>query len=367
MATYPTSLSNAFEYKVKPVASIIDSDIKERALRQAVREMSVHLPDIRTFDEVGDGTKRPAMSSKLRAAIFALGGRPLERLLGIENPVDLDPPQDWEDDDWDIAPRTMMCLIHPTSPTTWVLKERVVPAAEAFRVTAEVAHDYQLPTPDAPTITGTAGANAWVYKVAARDSAGVTAASSATTFNSAAATLAALAGDPHTLTWPMVPYATSYDVYLTSAPGGSGATTGKIANTTALTLVHDTENGDAAAAPSTNTTETTLPEPARDPTAARGGSIALDAVMSYNVTSTGDGTGGAPIEWGEVIDNAAKLKAVLDAEFAMFVKKIVPGLKEAGGGGAGSVRATVAFQNFQPDAVYGEPVLSLYRDRSRRA
>ena len=125
MATYPTSLLNAFTRKVKPVAAIIDADATEAALRQAVREVSVHLPDLRTYDHVGNGTYRVAISATLRAALLAIGGMPLERLISIENPVDLTPVREWEDEDWDISPRSRL-------PLYFVLKGRPPVCCQAF-------------------------------------------------------------------------------------------------------------------------------------------------------------------------------------------------------------------------------------------
>lgn len=106
-----------------------------------------------------------------------------------------------------------------------------------------------LATPGAPTVTpiGTTGAQAYSYRIVARNSSGVTLAGTAGTTATGNATLSAT--NYNQVTWTAVPGAESYDVY-----GRTAGTELFIANTTATTYNDQTNAAPSGALPGANTT-----------------------------------------------------------------------------------------------------------------
>lgn len=135
----------------------------------------------------------------------------------------------------------------PTVNTTGIVNEPVISGD---------LNILQLTTPVNVVATpqGTVGSTTITYKIVARNSVGVTAASSAGTTTTANATLAT--ANNVLVTWNPVPGAVSYDVYRTAA-GGTPSTTGKLANVLASTGTSYTDigaAGDTTTAPTVNTT-----------------------------------------------------------------------------------------------------------------
>lgn len=111
----------------------------------------------------------------------------------------------------------------------------------------------QLATPALPVVTvvGVAGSTTCTYKVVAKTTNGVSAASAGGSTTTANATQTT--ANYNTITWDAVPGAISYDIYRTAG----GAAQGKIANVLAsatLSLNDTALAGDSAAAPTLNTT-----------------------------------------------------------------------------------------------------------------
>lgn len=351
MATYPTSLSNAFDDKVVPVLSIVSVDIKERSLRQAVLEYSIRRPDRRSHSISGNGTNRVALPTELLAELAVFDDDPIEHLWSIEDPIDEVPIRVWDDDWWTITPFGRV-------PTHLAMIYRTIATAVTFRLEADRAWDYQLPAPAAPTITGTVGASSWTYRICARDATASTDPSSTTTYASAAADMAGLALAPHTITWTAIYRAVSYDVWLTAAP--VGVALGKVGSAiTGTSFVHDVEVG-AGTVPTTNATETTVPRMARDPVAAFGGYLALATVMGKSVPNTPDGTGGAPVDWAGVLDNAEKLRRSLYKEFMDFLARTEVKADNA------TAKAFVTWFGYDAEERYGDPALAVYRSPRQR-
>lgn len=127
----------------------------------------------------------------------------------------------------------------------------------------------QLATPGNPVITngGTAGSSTWGYKIVGKDAAGnltVATAEGTTTTGNAALD----ATNYNILTWAVTPSATSYQVWLTTAPGGgtvggAAAVTGLVATIPAIrenpyhsnmVYNHTTANGAGGTESAANTT-----------------------------------------------------------------------------------------------------------------
>ena len=119
---------------------------------------------------------------------------------------------------------------------------------------------YALTTPGSPLVApqGTPSTKTITYKIVATNAVGHSEASQGTTTTTAAATLNGT--NYNQINWLAVPGATGYDVYRTVTNGTSPTTVGKIGSTTAAVTFNDTGvAGDAAIAPTTNTSGLTAP------------------------------------------------------------------------------------------------------------
>jgi hypothetical protein len=111
-----------------------------------------------------------------------------------------------------------------------------------------------LTRPAAPLVAaqGTPGATTIGYAIVATNTSGHSEVSQTTTITNAAATLTGV--NFNQINWQLVPNASGYDVYRVSTNGVSPVTLGKIGSTTAALTLNDTGlAGDAATAPTTNT------------------------------------------------------------------------------------------------------------------
>lgn len=111
-----------------------------------------------------------------------------------------------------------------------------------------------LTRPAAPLVAaqGTPGTTTIGYAIVATNVTGHSEVSQTTTITNAAATLTGV--NYNQINWQLVPNASGYDIYRVSTNGVSPVTLGKIGSTTAALTFNDTGlAGDAATAPTTNT------------------------------------------------------------------------------------------------------------------
>lgn len=119
---------------------------------------------------------------------------------------------------------------------------------------------YALTTPGSPLVTpqGTPATTTITYKIVATNAVGHSEVSQGKTVTTAAATLSGT--NYNQINWLAVPGASGYDVYRTATNGTSPVSLGKIGSTTAAVTLNDTGlAGDAATAPTTNTSGLTAP------------------------------------------------------------------------------------------------------------
>lgn len=109
-----------------------------------------------------------------------------------------------------------------------------------------------LTTPGSPLVSpqGIPGTTSITYKIVATNAAGHSDVSQGTTVTTAAATLTGV--NFNRLTWQAVPNATGYDIYRTATAGVSPTTVGKIGASVSATFDDTGLAGDAATAPTTN-------------------------------------------------------------------------------------------------------------------
>ncbi len=112
---------------------------------------------------------------------------------------------------------------------------------------------YALTTPGSPLVSpqGTPGTKTITYKITATNVTGESDASQGTVITTGAATLNST--NFNRLTWTAVPQATGYNIYRTQTNGTSPTTIGKIGSATATTFDDTGLAGNAATAPTINT------------------------------------------------------------------------------------------------------------------
>jgi hypothetical protein len=125
---------------------------------------------------------------------------------------------------------------------------------------ARLMETLALTRPAAPLVApqGTPGATTISYLIVATNNSGHSEASQATTITNAAATLTGV--NYNQINWQAVPNASGYDIYRSATNGVSPTTVGKIGTTTGAVTFNDTGlAGDAAVAPTTNTSGIDVP------------------------------------------------------------------------------------------------------------
>lgn len=360
MAVYPTSLSNAFDDALRPITSgtfAVDADQKERSLRDAVRYWTIRRPDERSFllTYAAVSATDPRMLLPADADLYDVfdfwGGQTAGIVRVYEYPLGKMPRQR-------NPPETVYFDPEGSEPTHLGWYGQAPSANDpTFRLVLAGRHYYMLNTPAAPTVTGTAGANNWTYRICARNDGGSTAGGASTTFASAAAAYPV----DHVITWSKVQKATSYDVWLSAAPMGVTAPA-LIANVRgALTYSHTTAAGTSGTVPTSNTTETSIAEPYRAAVGRKGASLAIDGLMAIASRHTRDSSGTGAIDWTVVRGELAELKKTLDDEFEAFLERTAPASAKS----AETSSAIVFAPTGTPEEVYGEPALRFYRTPDR--
>jgi len=349
VATWPPQLGLLYDDALRIVSPRlqVDSDQKARLLQDALRVYGGFRPDVDArYFIIASGSRSDALTAEILAAVHVTRNG---AILGAEWPVGEVPPRYFgkKGIGWDTYPEGARV----PSELHWI--GRVPTATEEVQVFVKTLHYFQLGTPDAPTITGVAGANSWIYAIAARDDYGSTAAGETTEFLSTAAVAADLAGaNAHVITWPRVRGARSYDVWLTDAPGV--VATGLVTNVTTNTYTHASGAGSGATAPTANTTESGAPEDDWPAIIAKAGDLTCDELMSFGRDVIPDAFGGAPKDWQKIFDNAALQQLRFRERWTSIMFPTSPA------GGAGS-QGVLACTEIDHDS-YLRPVFEYLRD-----
>jgi hypothetical protein len=349
LASYPPGLSAAFDDLARRLPAELDEDQKERLLRWACKDWGRRDPDEYRFILTADGEQRQALPSAFVVAARRYSDA-RRAVLQIESPLDEDSPRPYLGEEWTFEPS-----IRFPKDIRW--KSRTPPLGQLVGILTRCSWLYQLDVPAAPTVTGTAGVTAYVYKAVAIDPYGGHSASSA-----ASATFLGGAGN-RVITGTVQRGAASYEVWrvtggvdqgylgvVASDPSAPATPTWTFTDTGAAALT-------VGSPPTTNTSESGVPDGDWETV---GGLIAVAQfcleIISLNRNNLPGGAfGAAPKDWQLLVDNAKLLRAELLADLAARISGGVAGISPATTGTEKGVISVGYVEEWM------EPLMGVYR------